>query len=66
MAFGGIPQYLKSVGKGSSAMQVIEKICFTKDGLLSGEFNNLYGSLFEIADNHIKAVRALGSNHKRV
>ena len=59
MAFGGIPQYLKNVQKGSSAMQVIEKSCFAKDGLLTGEFNNLYGSLFEIADNHIKAVREL-------
>ena len=64
MAFGGIPQYLKNVGKGSSAAQVIEKACFTKDGLLTGEFNNLYGSLFEIADNHIKAVKALAATPK--
>lgn len=64
MAFGGIPQYLKNVGKGSSAAQVIQKNCFTKDGLLNGEFNNLYGSLFEIADNHIKAVRALATTPK--
>jgi len=64
MALGGIPQYLKSVGKGSSAMQVIEKVCFSKDGLLTGEFNNLYGSLFEIADNHIKVIRALAATTK--
>ncbi|MFT3675203.1 MAG: ATP-binding protein [Chitinophagaceae bacterium] len=64
MALGGIPQYLKNVGKGSSAMQVIQKICFTKDGLLTGEFNNLYDSLFEMADNHIKAVRALAAAPK--
>jgi AAA+ ATPase superfamily predicted ATPase len=64
MAFGGIPQYLKNVGKGKSAAQIIEKTCFAKDGLLTGEFNNLYGSLFEIADNHIKAVRALAATSK--
>lgn len=64
MAFGGIPQYLANVGKGSSAAQAIQKSCFTKDGLLTGEFNNLYGSLFEIADNHLKAVRALARNPK--
>jgi hypothetical protein len=64
MAIGGIPQYLKGVGKGNSAMQVIEKICFTKDGLLVGEFNNLYGSLFEIADNHIKVVNELAKKAK--
>jgi hypothetical protein len=64
MTFGGIPQYLKAVGKGNSAAQVIQKNCFTKDGLLTGEFNNLYGSLFEIAENHIKAVRALATTSK--
>ncbi len=64
IALGGIPQYLKNVGKGSSAMQAIQKICFTKDGLLTGEFNNLYDSLFEMADNHIKAVKALAAAPK--
>jgi uncharacterized protein len=64
MAFGGIPHYLNNVGKGRSASQVIDKTCFSKDGLLTGEFNNLYGSLFDIADNHIKAVRALADTTK--
>ncbi|MEO6685594.1 MAG: ATP-binding protein [Dyadobacter sp.] len=64
MAFGGIPHYLNNVTKGVSASQAIEKACFTKDGLLTGEFNNLYGSLFEIADNHIKTVTALASTAK--
>ncbi len=64
MALGGIPQYLKDVKKGDSASQAIERICFTKDGLLSGEFNNLYNSLFEIADNHLKAVRVLAATQR--
>ncbi len=64
MALGGVPQYLKNVRKGDSASQVIERICFTKDGLLTGEFNNLYNSLFEMADNHLKAVRALAATPK--
>lgn len=64
MAFGGIPEYLKNVQRGSSASQVIERTCFSKDGLLTGEFNNLYGSLFEIADSHIKAVKALARTTK--
>jgi uncharacterized protein len=62
MAFGGIPHYLNNVEKGKSAAQVINKTCFTKDGLLTGEFTNLYGSLFELADNHIKTVKALAAN----
>lgn len=64
MAFGGIPPYLSNAGRGKSAAQLIQQNCFSKDGLLAGEFNNLYGSLFEIADNHIKAVRALANSPK--
>ena len=61
MAMGGIPQYLKEVQPGKSAAQNIDKICFTKDGGLQGEFKNLYQSLFEEADKHIEIVRALAA-----
>lgn len=64
MAFGGIPQYLKSMEPGDSATQAIQKTCFDKNGLLTGEFENLYGSLFEKADQHIKVVRALAGTSK--
>ena len=64
MAFGGIPEYLKNVHKGDSATQAIEKACFTKDGLLTGEFHNLYHSLFEKAEVHIRVVKALASTGK--
>lgn len=64
MALGGIPQYLNNVRKGDSASQAIERTCFSKNGLLSGEFNNLYNSLFEMADNHLKAVRTLAATPK--
>lgn len=64
MAFGGIPHYLNTVKKGRSASQVIEKACFSRLGLLKGEFDNLYNSLFELADNHIKVVRALADSSR--
>ena len=64
MAFGGIPQYLKSIQSGDSATVAIEKACFVKDGILKGEFNNLYGSLFDIAEHHIKVVRTLAATPK--
>ncbi|MEO8403299.1 MAG: ATP-binding protein [Chitinophagaceae bacterium] len=64
MALGGIPHYLKTVGKDNSPTQVIDKACFSKDGLLTGEFENLYSSLFDMADNHIKIVRALATTGK--
>jgi len=64
MVLGGIPQYLNAVKKGDSTSQSIDKICFKKNGLLNEEFDNIYNSLFEMADNHIKAVRALAIAQK--
>ncbi|HEY9261000.1 AAA family ATPase [Chitinophaga sp.] len=61
MALGGIPHYLKEIRKGESATQAIDRLCFTKDGLLVGEFGNLYNSLFEVADRHIAVVKALAA-----
>lgn len=61
MALGGIPQYLKQIRPGESGAQNIDRICFTKDGALRGEFSNLYQSLFAEADKHIEIVRALAS-----
>lgn len=61
MAMGGVPHYLKELNKGESATQIIDKLCFTKDGLLVNEFKNLYESLFEMADRHISVVKALAS-----
>ncbi len=59
MVMGGIPQYLKEIEKGESAIQAIDRICFTKDGLLQEEFKNLYYSLFNNARYHMDVIRAL-------
>lgn len=64
MVMGGVPQYLKAVERGQSVGKVIENACFTKDGLLSGEFANLYSALFEHPDRHIEVVHALGKKNK--
>ncbi len=61
MAIGGIPEYLKNIQKGESSTQIIEKICFAKDGILSGEFKTLYQSLFDRSTVHIKVVEKLSS-----
>lgn len=63
MIMGGIPHYLKEIQKGESATQAIDRICFTKDGLLHSEFKNLYHSLFDDATRHLAVVRALASNN---
>lgn len=59
MALGGIPHYLKEVKRGKSAIQNINDICFSKNGLLRDEFLRLYPSLFPNADKHFKVIRAL-------
>jgi len=64
MIMGGIPHYLKEIEAGKSAIQNIDDICFSEEGLLFDEFSNLYPALFEKADNHIAIVRALGQKWK--
>jgi hypothetical protein len=59
MVMGGIPQYLKEVERGESAIQAIDRTCFTKDGLLHDEFRNLFHSLFDDAGDHVAVIRAL-------
>ncbi len=62
MVMGGIPHYLKEVKKGERVTQAIDRICFTKDGLLYNEFKNLYHSLFDDAARHLLVVRSLAKN----
>ena len=59
MVMGGIPHYLKEIKKGESMVQTVDRICFTKDGLLFDEFKNLYDSLFDNAGNHLVIIRVL-------
>lgn len=64
MIMGGIPHYLKELERGKSAIQNIDEICFSEDGLLADEFDNLYAALFKNSDKHIAVVRALAKKWK--
>ena len=64
MAMGGIPHYLKEIEAGKSAVQNVNDICFSANGLLRDEFPRLYPSLFARADNHIAVVRALAQSRQ--
>lgn len=64
MAIGGIPHYLKEVEGNKSAIQNINHICFSPNGLLKDEFNQLYPALFKNADNHLAVIRALASKRR--
>lgn len=64
MIMGGVPHYLKEIEAGKSAVQNIDEICFSEDGILNNEFSRLYEALFDQADNHIAVVRALSKKWK--
>ena len=59
MVMGGIPFYLEQVKRGLSVAQNIDNLCFTEDGMLRKEFDNLYPSLFKKSENHLAFVEAL-------
>ena len=64
MAMGGIPHYLRNINPGESTAQIIDRLCFAKDGPLKNEFNNLYKSLFAHSENHELVIRALAHKGK--
>jgi uncharacterized protein len=59
MVLGGIPFYWEQVQRRLSAAQNIERICFSENGLLRTEFNNLFSSLFTNWDKHVSVVQVL-------
>lgn len=64
MAMGGIPFHLNDVSAKESAAQNIQRICFDEDGLLHGEFDNLFKALFRKAERHIDIVRTIAVKAK--
>ena len=64
MAMGGIPFYLEQVENGLSAVQNINKLCFTNTGLLRNEFDNLYASLFKKPEKYIAIIEAIATKQK--
>jgi uncharacterized protein len=59
MALGGIPHYLKEIERGESAAQCIDRVCFSRTGLLGREFSHVYASLFDDPERHELVVRSL-------
>jgi AAA+ ATPase superfamily predicted ATPase len=59
MVFGGVPYYWEQVEAGQSATQMIDRLCFSNDGLLVDEFLNLYYSLFNKPEKHMSIVSAM-------
>jgi len=64
MAFGGIPFYLNEIKPGKSAFQEIDRLAFSKNGMMVTEYENLYRSLFNHADRHINIIETLAKKNK--
>jgi AAA+ ATPase superfamily predicted ATPase len=64
MTLGGVPHYLEKLSKGLSASQNIDKLCFSKDGVLNDEFNQLFASLFDDSERHMKLIKTLAKSNK--
>jgi len=64
MAFGGVPYYLEHIRRGESVAQAIDRLCFSKNGLLRSEFNNVLASLFDLHEHHESIIRILVNTRK--
>ena len=64
MAIGGIPHYINRVLPGESVPSFIDRLCFAKDGFLRTEFDNIFFSLFQKAENHIAIIKTLSKAKK--
>ena len=64
MAMGGVAYYYLLMRPDESVAQNIDRLFFTHDGELKGEFENLYRSLYKQAGDHIAIVTALSSKMK--
>jgi uncharacterized protein len=64
LAMGGVPNYLEMVLPGESVAQTLDRLCFTKDGFLRTEFDNVFASLFDQHDNHEAIIKTLATVRK--
>lgn len=64
MALGGTPYYLQMLDKDYSIMQNIDRLFFTMEGELRGEYDFLYRSLFNDAKLYTRVVELLASKLK--
>ncbi len=64
MAIGGVPYYLENVKKGESVAQTIDRLCFSKDGILTEEFKHLFISVFTYHERHTAVVKVLSNARK--
>ncbi len=61
---GGVPYYMEKLKRGESVVQAINRLCFSKDGILHDEFENVFASLYNHSDRHEAIVIELSKVRK--
>lgn len=64
LALGGIPHYLKLVDKNFSVAQNINALFFGEHALLQNEYERLFESLFDSAEDYHQVIQTLASTRK--
>lgn len=64
MVLGGVPHYLREAEPGLSTAQIVDRACFSPQGLLRDEFGKLYASLFDDAEQHVRIVQTLAGKRE--
>lgn len=59
MTLGGVAAYLEQLRPGQSAIQNIQRICFSPTGFLRNEFERLFSSLFSDYERYVNLIRIL-------
>lgn len=62
MVVGGIPLYLEQAKKGLTADQIIDQLCFNKNGILFDELKELFKSLFKNEHIYLKIVKEIAKH----
>ncbi len=63
MIFGGIPFYMNFFNPAFSLAQNVDALFFARNAKLGDEFNRLFNSVFDRADDCMKIIRTLGTRH---
>lgn len=61
MIFGGVAYYWRQLEKGGSVAQNVDRLLFSRDGSLRGEFDRVFASLFKNDEAYRRIVMALAS-----
>jgi hypothetical protein len=66
MMIGGVAHYLDKIDRGDGVSTNIDRLCFEDGGELVDEFEDVYKSLFDDSDLHLKIVRTLAKTRKGI